>query len=615
MLTLNGENVERKFRVLVGDYKFCVGQKSDMEFNLSSIIAAWGSSVDSSDTSVVRVRKQGYTTNYATFSFDAISTGIATITISEKSNVLKRFTVVVQNHSLAYFEQVDSTCSKEGSIAHYRCLFCDMCFSESGGQQSIDDVSIDKIEHKYVISQMKENTCSEDGYVKYVCQNCLDTYAEQLEAGHVYESKIVRADCENEGYTISTCSRCGNSYKTSYVEMLGHNYDLVSYMNDNSIIKKKCTRCGNATYEMNINGTLIDGRFYQVYWKENESDYYVPLNQECSVASSFDSSMNVSVYVKYKQPIRSLSGKLKIYDIKMLYEDMDTKQVRYDDAINCISFSYFDVYANNQLEGETGYGVSQCELNMHYYKKGENNDGYFRYIYDSIQKVRDKRYKILGVTFKLKFESADSSPYSKKPVQEVKLSQNKLTIAKGFSKKIKVIYNTNSEYINGSLEWKSSNKKIATINKSGKITAKKTGKCTITCTLPNGKKAECKVTVVKNKYKGKKLSQCDAHAGRYGNIHFEVSNAYYKGNKFILKCVVMNTRVFRADRFNWIKIVAEDYDGNVIAKKKFKNVPINLGAYGKKYITFTFPKSTVKKKRELYKEVRIDTDYNYQYSY
>lgn len=77
----------------------------------------------------------------------------------------------------------------------------------------------------------------------------------------------------------------------------------------------------------------------------------------------------------------------------------------------------------------------------------------------------------------------------------------------------------------------------------------------------------------------------------------------------------MNTRVFRADRFNWIKIVAEDYDGNVIAKKKFKNVPINLGAYGKKYITFTFPKSTVKKKRELYKEVRIDTDYNYQYSY
>ena len=43
--------------------------------------------------------------------------------------------------------------------------------------------------------------------------------------------------------------------------------------------------------------------------------------------------------------------------------------------------------------------------------------------------------------------------------------------------------------------WKSSDKKIATVSSSGKITAKNTGKVTITATTSNGKKATCTVTV------------------------------------------------------------------------------------------------------------------------
>ncbi len=44
--------------------------------------------------------------------------------------------------------------------------------------------------------------------------------------------------------------------------------------------------------------------------------------------------------------------------------------------------------------------------------------------------------------------------------------------------------------------WQSSNKKVATVNKSGKVTAKKAGKATITVKA-NGKKATCKITVKK----------------------------------------------------------------------------------------------------------------------
>jgi uncharacterized protein YjdB len=45
------------------------------------------------------------------------------------------------------------------------------------------------------------------------------------------------------------------------------------------------------------------------------------------------------------------------------------------------------------------------------------------------------------------------------------------------------------------LTYKASNKKIATVSKTGKVTAKKKGKVTVTVTAPNGKKATCKITV------------------------------------------------------------------------------------------------------------------------
>lgn len=49
----------------------------------------------------------------------------------------------------------------------------------------------------------------------------------------------------------------------------------------------------------------------------------------------------------------------------------------------------------------------------------------------------------------------------------------------------------------GDVTWKSSDKKVATVSKYGKVTAKGVGKATITATAANGEKATCKVTVTK----------------------------------------------------------------------------------------------------------------------
>lgn len=85
---------------------------------------------------------------------------------------------------------------------------------------------------------------------------------------------------------------------------------------------------------------------------------------------------------------------------------------------------------------------------------------------------------------------------------KVKLSSKKLTLkAKGKSKKLSV--KKAKKY---KVSWKVKNKKIAKIKKSGKyavkVTGKKKGKTTITCTLKKGKKKKkltCKVTVKSSK--------------------------------------------------------------------------------------------------------------------
>lgn len=55
------------------------------------------------------------------------------------------------------------------------------------------------------------------------------------------------------------------------------------------------------------------------------------------------------------------------------------------------------------------------------------------------------------------------------------------------------------------ITWTTSNKKVVTVSSKGKIKGVKTGKATITATASNGKKATCKVTVVKSSKKASSI--------------------------------------------------------------------------------------------------------------
>lgn len=103
------------------------------------------------------------------------------------------------------------------------------------------------------------------------------------------------------------------------------------------------------------------------------------------------------------------------------------------------------------------------------------------------------------------------------------ISNEKITLTKGFSHKLKI---TNAG--DNKITWKSSDKKIATVDKNGKVTAKAAGSCKITATVGD-QKLVCKVTVKKNEYSRSKVVPSDFSYGRAG---LEAYHAAYdsKGN-------------------------------------------------------------------------------------
>ncbi len=102
---------------------------------------------------------------------------------------------------------------------------------------------------------------------------------------------------------------------------------------------------------------------------------------------------------------------------------------------------------------------------------------------DSIDSMKNYAYSLTAT---------DVTSYASK----ISMTTTKKTMSVGSSTTLK--YKTSpSGSVAKSVSWSSSNTKVATVNKSGKVTAKGLGKATITAKLNNGKKTTCTITVNK----------------------------------------------------------------------------------------------------------------------
>ena len=110
-------------------------------------------------------------------------------------------------------------------------------------------------------------------------------------------------------------------------------------------------------------------------------------------------------------------------------------------------------------------------------------------------RYNDDEYKnfYAAVTFDIDKIGAEASKIEAK---SVKMSKTKASLKVGETTTLKATIKPKN-VTDKTVTWKSSNKKVATVDKNGKVTAKKKGTCTITAVTSNGKKAKCKITVKK----------------------------------------------------------------------------------------------------------------------
>lgn len=115
--------------------------------------------------------------------------------------------------------------------------------------QEITSILLPEHTHSYQ-SVVKNPTCTEEGYTRYTCSGCLDSYTQDTLAplGHTYSDQVIAPDCATEGCTVHTCSRCSDSYTDNIVAALGHSFtdyrsDQNATCSENGTMTRVCTVC------------------------------------------------------------------------------------------------------------------------------------------------------------------------------------------------------------------------------------------------------------------------------------------------------------------------------------------------------------------------------------
>ena len=149
----------------------------------------------------------------------------------------------------------EATCTSFGEVK----IVCDCGYSY--------EIVIPEFGHqKGRLKDIIAPTCTECGYSIYSCIRCNEDYKSDYTEmlGHQGEFvKIVAATCVDDGYTVYHCIRCGEDYKDDFVGTTGHKFE-----ND------LCTECGYRILNINLGETKT------VTLKSSEKSYYKFIPEE-----------------------------------------------------------------------------------------------------------------------------------------------------------------------------------------------------------------------------------------------------------------------------------------------------------------------------------------------
>ena len=139
------------------------------------------------------------------------------------------------NHDLIHHAAKAATCTEIGWEAYDTCSRCDYSTY----------VELTNGGHSLTHHAAKAPTCTEVGWEAYdTCSRCdYTTYVELPALGHDYQAEVIPRTCEDDGYTLHTCTRCADRYADTIIPHCGHWYGEWS-ANGDGTQRAECLRGG-----------------------------------------------------------------------------------------------------------------------------------------------------------------------------------------------------------------------------------------------------------------------------------------------------------------------------------------------------------------------------------
>ena len=500
-------------------YSLRTGESTEVK--LTAKLTVFGSDTIVTDLPAISVNDPSIAT-YSNGKITGVAEGSTTLTASLYGLTAADMPTINVYRCEHHWDQgeiiTEPTCTEEGE-KKFTCSIC--------GDEKTEKVSATGHQHTEIRNK-KEATCKETGYSGDTwCKDCgkkiLSGQTIAKTENHSWDAGKVttKATCTEEGEKTFTCSICGDK-KTEKVSATGHQHTEIRNKKEATCKEEGysgdtwCKDCGKKI----LSGQAI-AKTEDHSWNQGEITKEPTCKEEgektftCSICGNTKTE-KVSTTDHQHMEIRNQKNPT----CKEAGYSGDTYCA--DCGVKIFSGQTIAKTKNHNWDGgvitteptctERGEKTFTCTICGNTNTKKVNATGHRYGAYKVVKEPTNKRKGLKSKTCsvcgkivyeaipKTNFSPTDSSETnpdlnpqtSQKTTRKIKLNRRKLTLKKGKSFRLKVTLTPADSQ--DKITYKTSNKKIATVSKTGKIKAKKKGKVKITV-ISGKKKAVCTVKV------------------------------------------------------------------------------------------------------------------------
>ena len=500
-------------------YSLRTGESTEVK--LTAKLTVFGSDTIVTDLPAISVNDPSIAT-YSNGKITGVAEGSTTLTASLYGLTAADMPTINVYRCEHHWDQgeiiTEATCTEEGE-KKFTCSIC--------GDEKTEKVSATGHQHTEIRNK-KEATCKETGYSGDTwCKDCgkkiLSGQTIAKTENHSWDAGKVttKATCTEEGEKTFTCSICGDK-KTEKISATGHQHT--------EIRNKKEATCKEEGYSgdtwcKDCGKKILSGQ--AIAKTEDHSWNQGKITKEPTCKEEGEKTFTCSICGNTKTEKVSTTDHqhMEIRNQK----NPTCKEAGYSGDTYCadcgVKISSGKTIAktkNHNWDGgvitteptctERGEKTFTCTICGNTNTKKVNATGHSYGAYKVVKEPTNKRKGLKSKTCsvcgkivyeaipKTNFSPTDSSETnpdqnpqtSQKTTRKIKLNRRKLTLKKGKSFRLKVTLTPADSQ--DKITYKTSNKKIATVRKTGKIKAKKKGKVKITV-ISGKKKAVCTVKV------------------------------------------------------------------------------------------------------------------------